>query len=140
MDQPVLVVPVNHSGKAPKKIILATDLIQIDDLDVLDAMLAIARKFHAEVIIVNVTGGEERQKVQQAIHRLDFNNHFSGIKSRIEVVDHHDIVAGIRKYAHQQKADLLVVFPKHYPSFKSMFRKSITRNVVKHSDIPVLII
>ena len=140
MNQPMLIVPYNYKGKTPQKIVLATDLIQIEDLSVLDAMLTIARKFDAEIIIVNVTGKEEHQKVQQAIRRLDFNNHFNGIRSRFEVVENKDIVAGISDYAHGQQADLLVLFPKRYPRFKRMFHKSVTRNLVKHSDIPVLVI
>ena len=140
IDRPMLVVPGEYKCRTPKRIILATDLIQIDDLNVLDAMMAIARKFDAEVVIVNVTGSEEHQKVKQALTRLNFNNHFNGIRSRFEVVDNKDIVAGIREYVHRQQADLLVLFPKRYPRFINMFHRSITRNFVKHSDIPVLVV
>ncbi len=140
MNRPLLVVPINYEVTVPKNIVLATDLVQIEDLRILDTMLYIARKFNAEVTILNVTGGASVEQVQQAIHRLDFNNHFDGIRSGFEVVDNDDVVAGIIQYTNKRNADLLVMFPKQYSCFTNIFRKSVSRNVLKHTSIPVMVI
>ena len=140
MKQPMLIVPYTHSGESPHRILLATDLVQIKDLNVLDSMLEVARKFTSEIVVMNVTSPSEHRKVEQAIKRLDFNNHFDGISSKFEVVDNEDIISGINEYANNYRADLLVVSPKRYPYFKNLFHKSITQNMVKHSEIPVMVI
>jgi nucleotide-binding universal stress UspA family protein len=140
VNQPMLVVPQNCKCEEPRKILLATDLNQIEDLSVLDSMLGIARKFNAEVVVLNVSRSSDKQKVQQAIRRLDFNNHFEGISSRFEVVDNDDIIDGINEYSKGHHADLLVLFPKRYPYFKNLFHKSVTKNILRHSDIPIMVI
>lgn len=140
MTQPLLIVPTNQPVKKPEKIVLATDLIQMEDLNVLNSMLMIARKFNAEIIIINVTGRKQYSHVRQALQRLDFNDHFEGIRSRFEVIDNQDIVAGITDFSAQQQADLLVLSPKRYTYFRNMFRRSITKSVIRHSEIPVMVI
>lgn len=140
MNRPLLVVPGNYKVTVPKNIVLATDLIQIENLGILDTMLSIARKFNATITILNVTGGANVGQVQEAIRRLDFNNHFDGINSGFEVVDNDDIVAGIIQYTNKQNTDLLVMFPKQYSCFTNIFRKSVSRNVLKHTSIPVMVI
>jgi len=140
INRPMLVVPHHYKPNFPKNIVVATDLIQIEDLKVLNTMLAIARRFQAKITILNVTGGEEHDQANQALQLLNFNDHFEGIKSRFEVVDNKDIVAGLAEYADKYQADLLVLSPKRYHNFRSMFHNSITKSVIKHSHIPVMVV
>ncbi len=140
VNQPMLVVPQDCKCEVPRKILLATDLNQIEDLSVLDSMLEVARKFKAEVVVLNVARSSENRRVQQAIRRLDFNNHFEGISSSFAVVDNDDIIDGINEYSNGQQADLLVLFPKRYPYFKNLFHKSVTKNILRYSNIPVLVV
>lgn len=140
VNQPMLVVPQNCSCEIPRRILLATDLNQIKDLSVLDSMLDIARNFEAEVVVLNVARLSESKRVQQAIHRLDFNNHFEGISSRFVVVNNDDVIDGINQYSSGHQADLLVLFPKRYAYFKNLFRKSVTKNILRQSNLPVMVI
>jgi hypothetical protein len=103
-------------------------------------MLLIARKHGVEIVIVNIAGRDKQEQAMQAMERLDFNNHFEGIRSRFEVVESHDVVTGINNFTVEQ-GDLLVLAPKRYPYFRNMFHpRSVTKGVVGQSEIPVMVI
>ena len=138
--QPLLIVPFSYIKKVPKKIVLATDLVQMEDLQVLEPMLRVARKFEAEIVIMNVTGNDEHHSVKHAIRRLNFNNHFEGIERRFDVVENKDIVSGISDFLDAEQADLLVLSPKQYPYFSRMFHRSITKSMVRRTEIPMLVV
>ncbi len=140
VNQPLLIVPCGFSWKIPKKIVLATDLVQIEDLAILDTMFAIARKYAAEITVLNITSKVPPSQVQQAMRRLDFNNHFKGIESRFEVTENNDVVAGLNDYVKKNQIDLLVLCPKHYTGLKRIFHKSVTRNIIDQTDIPVMVV
>jgi len=138
--QPMLIVPLHSDTEEPKKIVFATDLVQVEDLKSLEPMLLLARKHRAEVVIMNVTGNAQHYEIHQALQRLDFNSHFDGINYRFEVVYNEDVLNGIGEFINQEKADLLVLSPKQYPAFKGMFHLSVTRKMISRTEIPLLII
>ena len=138
--QPMLIVPSKYELKLPDKIVFATDMCQIQNLDILSPMLRLAHKHTAQVIIMTVTGSDEDQQVKKARTRLDFNRHFEGIDYRFEVVENEDILDGITKYSHHNNIDLLVLSPKQYPYFKNLFHRSVTKGMIRRSDIPLLVV
>ena len=138
--QPMLIVPPHSNKDVPSKIVLATDLVQIDDLKTLELMLMLARKHGTEIVIMNVTGNAQHYEIHKALQRLEFNNHFDGINYRFEVVYNKDVLSGIGEFVSQEKADLLVLSPKHYPIFKGMFHLSVTKRMINRSEIPILVI
>ncbi len=140
ITQPILIVPLHYAVKPPGKIVFATDLIRVDDLEDMEPMLLLARKFKSEIIIVNVTGEHSDLKVRNALKRLDFNNHFKGINYRFEVVRNVDTLEGINEFIDNELADMLVLSPKEYPSFKGMFHKSVTKKIIQRTEIPILVI
>jgi nucleotide-binding universal stress UspA family protein len=140
ISQPILIVPLHYVLKPPRKIIFATDLAQVEDLKVLEPMLLLARKYQSEIIIMNVTGRHSDLRIRRALDRLDFNNHFQGINYRFEVVQNEDTLAGISEFVAHELADMLVLSPKEYPSFKGMFHRSVTKKIIQRTEIPILVI
>ena len=140
ITQPMLIVPPQFAPKLPDKIVFATDMCQIQNLDILNPMLRLAHKYSAQVIIMNVTGLDQDQQVKKALRRLDFNRHFEGIDYRFEVVENENILDGISEYSHHHNIDLLVLSPKQYPYFKNLFHRSVTKGMIRRSDIPLLVV
>lgn len=140
ITQPILIVPLQYAVKPPRKIVFATDLIRVDDLDDMEPMLLLARKYKSEIIVMNVTGEHSDVRVSNALKRLDFNNHFKGINYRFEVVQNEDPLGGISEFIYNELADMLVLSPKDYPSFKGMFHRSVTKKIIQRAEIPILVI
>ena len=140
MVKPMLIVPLRYPQKPPAKIVFATDLSQVEDLTMLEPMLQLSRKYQAEIIIMNVAAKEEHPKAKDALQRLDFNNHFDGINYRFEVAEHENILEGISEFIAKERADLLVLTPKQYPTLKGLFHSSVTRKMIRRSEIPILVV
>jgi len=140
ISQPILIVPLHYPVKPPKKIVFATDLTQVEDLEVLEPMLLLARKYQSEIIIMNVTGKHSDLRVRRALDRLNFNNHFQGINYRFEVVQNEDTLAGISEFVGNELADMLVLSPKEYPNFRDLFHRSVTKKMIQRAEIPILVI
>lgn len=140
ISKPILIVPPQYPLKTPRKIVFGTDLIQVEDLDILQPMIHLTRKFQAEIIILNVTGNTDNQEVQGALQKLDFNNHFADINYRFDVVRNENVLDGILGFLHREKADMLVLLPKQYPNFKRLFHRSLTKKIVYRTDIPLLVV
>ncbi len=140
ITQPILIVPLHYSVEPPKKIVFATDLTQVDDLDVLQPMLSLARKYESEIIVVNVTGNNSDLKVKRALKRLDFNSRFSHINYRFEEIQNENTFDGISELINIESANMLVLSPKEYPGFKGMFHRSITKRMIQYAEIPILVI
>ena len=140
ITQPMLIVPSQFPMKLPTRIVFATDMCQIQNLDVLNPMLMLAQKHQSQVIIMNVTGLDQDHQVKKAMTRLDFNRHFEGINYRFEVVENEDILDGISEYSDKNDISLLVLSPKQYPYFKTLFHRSVTKGMIRRSDIPILVV
>jgi nucleotide-binding universal stress UspA family protein len=140
IGKPMLIVPSQFPVKAPQKILFATDLTQMVDLGKLEPMLLLAREHNAEVVVMNVTVKDENGQIKNTLKRLDFNRHFEGINYRFEVAGNEDILAGISAFVEQEQVDLLVLSPRQYPYFRGLFHKSVTTQMIRRSDIPILVI
>jgi len=140
ITQPILIVPLHNVLRPPRKIVFATDLVRIDDLNFLEPMLLLARKYQSEITIVNVTGKHSDSRVKRALERLEFRNHFQGINCRFELVQNEDILEGINEFVSNELADMLVLSPNEYPDFKDVFHKSVTKRMIQRMKIPILVI
>ena len=139
ISKPLLIVPPGYALKVPQRIVFGTDLTQVDNLDKLHPLIHFARKFQAEIIVLNVTGNEDDKQVRGALKKLDFNRHFSDIKYRFEVVHNPNVLDGILSYIEENEVDMLVVLPKQYPKFKGLFHRSLTKRMVYRAEIPLLV-
>ena len=59
-----------------------------------------------------------------------------------EYFDHEEeeIEVGILDYAHQKNVDLIVLLNRKRKLWESLFRKSISRTIGAHSDLPLLVL
>ncbi len=138
--KPLLIVPPDYPLRTPKKIVFGTDLVQVENLDLLNPMIYLAKKYQAEITILNITGDEEQAPVRHALHQLDFNRHFAGISYHFEVVHHLNPLEGILKFVARERVDMLVLLPKQYPLFRRLFHRSLTREMLNYTEIPLLVV
>ena len=53
---------------------------------------------------------------------------------------HADVEEGIMQYSHDNNIDMICVIPQSYSFIEELFHKSLTKKMVFHSDIPLLVI
>jgi nucleotide-binding universal stress UspA family protein len=135
---PVLVIPTGVDFKNFRKILYACDLKKVSShLNILDT---ISQKYNADVHILTI---------ENKLHVLDQNEEITEkildeLLENTNVKHFHkksdDIEDGIINYIRENDIDMLVVTPHHHSVWHRITEKSITKRLLFHSKVPLLIL
>jgi nucleotide-binding universal stress UspA family protein len=135
---PVIAVPAGSVVTDIRNIVLALD--HSTPVPKLGAMLELARLFRAKIHVLSV--GENRETVRTGgLHEgVKLEQQLKNVPHSYSFFEHNDIEEGIKNYARQHKADLIVMIPRKHGLFERLFKGSITRDMAYHTEIPLLTI
>lgn len=138
---PVLAVPENSVFKGLDRIVFACDYHLTENENKLYLLTELALLFGSEILIFNVVDDQEKlPSFDEALQGLKIENILRGAAHSYHFAnkDNHDISEIIDDFLVQQKADMLVTIPKRLDFINSLFHKSLTKEMVCHSKIPLL--
>jgi len=134
---PLITVPPNAKFNSIKKIGLAWDFKKLEDTSPIDEILLLVKDFNAELHVLNIRRDEEVDD------ELIFQS--SLLKEMLQSVNPHyhflinvDTDAGIIDFTEKCRIDLLIVLPRRHKLLHHLIFKSLSRQLVLHSHIPVL--
>ena len=137
---PVIAVPEKGKYDGYDDIVFATDMKEISDAKVMESMVEIARKFKAKIYVLYVIKEGTEANVDDDISRLKLDSYFEGIEHSYHVVFNNDVETGISEFIEEVNADLLAMIPRKVSFFDRLFKKSITKQCVYHTNVPLLAI
>lgn len=133
---PVLAVPEDATFRNPERIMLADDGGPLDKAEI-KALLDIALRSKAEVMIVRVTDPEHLEKNGEPsayvplLGDIPYSHHFiSGDKVNNAL---HDL-------AEEVNADMVVLLHRQRGIFENLFHRSTTTKLAMHTHIPMLVL
>jgi len=138
---PVLAVPENSVFKGLDRIVFACDYHLTENENKLYLLTELALLFGSEILIFNVIDDQEKlPSFEEALQGLKIENILRGAEHSYHFAnkDNRDISEIIDDFLVQQKADMLVTIPKRLNFINSLFHKSLTKEMVCHSKIPLL--
>jgi nucleotide-binding universal stress UspA family protein len=136
---PVLVVPEKAVFKPFQKIVFATTLQEIKDLNIIYPLMELSwwTKFEIHFIVVvpdeKTIPTEEQLKEYMALDSV-----FKHIPHFLEVTEDKNIIHALESYVQNIEADLLVTIPHKHGLADKIFQKSITSEMVFHAYLPIL--
>lgn len=130
------VPPAAHFGNI-RKVGLACDFRSASDTLPLEAITRLINSFQASLIVINMGRQDsfdpdvvhEAEKLQEKLKALHPGFHF---------LSDEDVDEGILEFAKKHHLDLLIVLPKYHSPVESIFHKSHTKQLVLHSEVPVI--
>lgn len=136
---PVFVVPEKASYHTIKKIAYACDIENAEE-----TWLHIAKYFciifNAKLELITVKETDE-ELASETLH----NNPL--IEKRFETIEHksiflkdRDVANALNVFIQLDKPDILMLNPKRHSIFQKMFTESVTKKMLFHSDVPLLVI
>mgnify|MGYP001048109038 FL=1 len=137
---PVIAVPEKGKYDGYDDIVFATDMKEIKDANIMESMLTIAKKFQAKIYILYVIKEGTEPNIDEDVARLNLDSYFEGIDHSYHVVFNDDIEEGINGFIKEVNADLLSMIPRKVSFFDRLFKKSITKQCVYHTKVPLLAI
>lgn len=135
---PVLAVPEGASLAAPSKILFATDNKGLSSPDIIDPMLSIAKKYDAEIHLMNVLDEGKMSSVEEAVAGLKLDHQLEGVKHSFHFENSNDKAQAIEDHLSKHQIEMLGVVPRKNNFFDSIFHRSVTRKLALHTKVPLL--
>jgi nucleotide-binding universal stress UspA family protein len=130
----VLVVPEGINFKPIQKIVLATDLKDVDELP-WQQIAGLLTVFNATLHIVYVNKNDKQ--AGKAFMEDSFSRHpLKKLNPHFHVVENNNVQKGISFFAEENNADLVLILPKKH----GFFHKSDSRQFIFRSPVPVMAI
>lgn len=135
MPCPVVVVPAGAVFRHIRRIALATDLQDIQDIPV-ESIGAIVELFDATLDIIHVCASQQEKEA--------LATNVDAIQRRLQLYEpgfyveiNKSIEDGVDAYAKRNHEDLVIVMPKRHSFFQSLFHKSRSKKIALHPSVPV---
>jgi nucleotide-binding universal stress UspA family protein len=140
---PVFAIPEGIQFTTPKRIVFGTDF-NASDIHELKELSVFAAWFDAEIYAVHVVNRFEEYEddFDIAVSRCftDAVNHKIPYEHiRCEEYQHTDVAEGIRCFIQEEGVDILALSVRHKTMLQKLFTKSLTREFVFDTGIPLLV-
>lgn len=137
---PVLVVPKNAAIVDLQRILLATDLKDMETQLPISLIRGISQLSNAEVLIVNVDTDPYDYKNDDREEMRALRDKLKGVSVKYEYAVHDDAVKGILQAAKEIQASMIISMPKERSFFNDLFHSSVTKKLAYTSDYPLLLV
>lgn len=137
---PVLVIPEEAKFRRPERVVFATDFRNLDDLHILDPLSDLVDAFEPSFMLLHIytemeTSAGEKTRMNHLLrdyfHARNYSHYF---------LKRHDPVAGVEEFVKGSDADLLALVRHEHTFFEKLFHKSLTKNMIIHSEVPVFVL
>jgi|SRR5690554_1920632 len=141
VEDPLLIVPADHTYKNIDHILFATDLKLTGNEIHLKFLALIAKKSNAKVEFLHIRKqGENIEDRKLAEYQDQLNRTFGDNRSRISYLYDEEIHDGIQDAIESKRPELLVVVRHKYGFFEGLFRSSISKQLISESKLPILVL
>lgn len=138
---PVLVVPDKASFKPINRIVYATDYHD-SDVEAIKFLAKIGKAHDSEITVLHVADGEiampfEEAYIKELESEFKMQADYSNVNFR--VVENSHIAHAIQEYANDYKAELVAVAKMKRSVFLRVLLPSVTKKMIYHTDVPLLV-
>ena len=138
VKRPVLAVPIAAKFEQMNQVVFASDLANSAKSNVIDMISTLKETFHTKISGTTIKTDDNPLTVDEAILLNELE--------QINVIDDYTIIRNpnvskaVMDFCEKKHADLLVVVAKHTSFFKRFFHKSVTKELVNHEILPILVL
>ncbi|MCB0402218.1 MAG: universal stress protein [Flavobacteriales bacterium] len=138
---PIITVPAKASLSLPKRIVVANDLTDSGEGQLYSSLKAIAGGNDATIDFLFVVDDEAQasRKIEH-LKAAKFDEEFDTSYHPFHFKESHDVEAGILEYLKENEFDLLVVVTHQRNFWEKLVDKSVSKSLVKHAEIPILVL
>jgi len=138
LKYPVLVVPPGTSYKKIRKIGLACDFKEVVETTPVEYIKSIVKEFGAELYVLNVNDEEERRTSDIPLQSAWLDELLRDVHPQYVFLDDDDVVETINEFAETHNLDVVMVIPKKHRLLEKLFHKSQSKELLRHSHIPIV--
>lgn len=137
---PVLIIPTAYIFEPIYSAVLTTDLLEVEKMPRL-LINQFINDYRCRLLVLNVdTNGEESSNIDQILGIGKLHRLLDGNLIDYHYTNHRNIGRGIREFCNEHHAGLIIVIHKEHSFMHKLFYKSVEKEMVMYSDVPVLIL
>jgi len=136
---PLLIVPPVAVFQPISTVVFACDLKRVAESTPVLAIKTFVHALGAKLLILNVDYDGEHFEPDTIKEMTHLHELWDNEKPEYHYIDNEDTVAGIMEFARVQDADLVIMVPKQYGFFESLFHRSLTKKLAYHTHKPLLL-
>ncbi len=141
VEDPLMIVPADHAYKNIGHILFATDLKVTENDKHLQFLSTLTSKSNAKLDFLHIRKqGQESDDEKIGKFRSQLDRIFGEGKTRITYLFDNEINEGIQDGIETHNPDVLVVVRHQYGFFEGLFRSSVSRKLISHSALPILVL
>lgn len=137
---PVIVVPSGQNFKQVTKIGLACDMKNVDETVPFKAIRSILEHFKAVLKVLYVSKPGEKMYPEVLQQTKFIQNNLEHLHPEIHIATNENVIEGINEFIRKHEIGLLLMIPKDYGFFKTLFHTSVTKRMIRTPDAPIMII
>jgi len=136
---PVIIVPAKANYTAVRKVVLVTDFEKVKDSIPAKPIIDLLGSTKAALDVLHVEKNEHYAN-DKAFESLEMDEMFSGYAPKYHFVKHQDFAEAINDFVFEQQIDMVIIVPKKHGLFENIFKKSHTKHLAFHSNIPLMVV
>lgn len=141
VNVPIITIPKEGMINFPKHIVVANDLMDSGEEDMFDVLKELAIDTYSSIDFLFIVNEEDQAtgKIKR-LKAADFDSRFDTQYHPFHFKESEDVEEGILDYIENKNFDLLVVVSHQRRFWEGLFHKSISKSLVKHAKLPILIL
>jgi nucleotide-binding universal stress UspA family protein len=136
---PVIIVPAKANYTSVDKIALVTDFEKVNTSIPVEPIKKILQSTGAELNILHVEKSGNYNK-DNAFESVEMDKLFTGFEPKYHFIHNQDFADAINDFVFEQQIDLVIIVPKKHGLFETIFKKSHTKHLAFHSNIPLMVV
>jgi nucleotide-binding universal stress UspA family protein len=137
---PVIIVPANASFAPIKEVLLACDYKKVVETTPVQPIKNLLAATGAKLFVLNVDHNNKAYDSEVPFESLMLDTLLQGCNPEYHFVDSPDFTEAINAFAREKEVDIIITIPKKHGWFENLFRKSHTKMLAFHSDVPLMVI
>ncbi len=135
---PVLIVPRDAKWRDIEIIGWASDYKDVQKTTPAEAIATIVHALKAKLIVMHNNPDPKAFDPELFHNNVMVAEMLKKLRPEFDMVSYDNFLDGVHDFVHRQKVDMLLVIPKKASWFESLFKRSHTRMLAFHSDVPLL--
>jgi nucleotide-binding universal stress UspA family protein len=139
-DIPLIVVPEKAVFNIPNNIALASDLDPETSASTLELLKVIGEKFTSGLSVVWVVGEDFDAENEMRYRPSEFIKGLRGLNPVFEFPKGGSVTKVLEDFIRKNNVAMLAMIPHKHDFMERFFTESITKKMIFHSDIPLLVL
>lgn len=138
IETPVYVIPPGATYKKIQKIGLATDMHDVVESTPVQSIRELINIYNSELHVLNVDFERRNFSPATPEESLNLDTMLAGMNPIYDFIENKDVDQGLSNFAEKNNLDILITLPKKHSLLERVFEKSHTRDLIHHTNIPLM--